>query len=157
GIARFLLDVPLLLAALGAVLSPPVVVQTGASRRLSCGRTSTRVRFAPSEKSLLRQTIQIVLALACVTSARADMPPALVEMLATAGVPATARSELQAGGTPVWVQERDTSSVQITVAGVAKLSAPARRIADDFFRRDSLLEADILKASGTFSEPAVPS
>jgi hypothetical protein len=83
------------------------------------------------------------------------MPPELVEMLGTAEVPPNARSEVEAGGAPVWVLERDTGSQQITVGGVVKLSSAPERIADDVFGRDALLDADALKGSGAFSEPAV--
>jgi hypothetical protein len=55
----------------------------------------------------------------------------------------------------VWVFERDTGTQQITMAGVVRLAGTPKQIADDFFRRNSLLEADILKASGSFSDPAV--
>jgi hypothetical protein len=55
----------------------------------------------------------------------------------------------------VWVFERDTSAQQITVAGVVKLAGTPQKIAEDLFRRNSLLEADILKFSGSFSDPAV--
>jgi hypothetical protein len=84
------------------------------------------------------------------------MPQELVEMLSRSEVPATVRAEVEAGGAPVWVLERDTGARQVTVAGAVKLASTPQRIADDFFRRDSLLEADILTASGAFSEPAVP-
>ena len=104
---------------------------------------------------MIRRTLPILLGIACAGIARADMPPELVEMLAKPEVPATARTELEAGGAPVWVLERDTSAEQISVAGVVKISGSPQRVAEDFFRRDSLLEADLLKASGTFSEPAV--
>jgi hypothetical protein len=83
------------------------------------------------------------------------MSPELVEMLARAGAPANARAEVEAGAAPVWVFERDTGSRQITVAGVVKLAAAPKRIADDFFGRDSLLEADVLTASGAFGDPVV--
>jgi hypothetical protein len=76
-------------------------------------------------------------------------------MLARPEVPATARTELEAGEAPVWVMERDTGAGQISVAGVVRISGSPQKVSEDFFRRDSLLEADLLKASGTFSEPAV--
>jgi hypothetical protein len=104
---------------------------------------------------MMRQVV-IVLGIACAGVARAEMPQELVEMLGTAEVPPNARSEAEAGGAPVWVLERDTGSQQITVGGVVKLAGAPERIADDLFRRDSLLDADTLKASGAFSEPAVP-
>ena len=104
---------------------------------------------------MIRRTLPIVLGIACAGIARAEMPPELVEMLARPEVPATARTELEAGGAPVWVLERDTSAGQISVAGVVKISGSPQRVSEDFFQRDSLLEADLLKASGTFSEPAV--
>ena len=104
---------------------------------------------------MIRMSLPILLVVACADVARAEMPPELVEMLARPEVPATARTELEAGGSAVWVLERDTSAGQISVAGVVTLSASPQRVAEDFFRRDSLLEADLLKASGTFSEPAV--
>ena len=104
---------------------------------------------------MIRQVVLIVFGIACAGVARAEMPQELVEMLGTAEVPPNARSEVEAGGAPVWVLERNTGSQQITVGGVVKLSSAPQRIADDFFHRDSLLDADILKASGAFSEPAV--
>lgn len=85
----------------------------------------------------------------------ADMPPELVEILSKPGVPAGVRAEAEAGQAPVWVLERDTGAGQISVAGIVRLAAPARRVADDFYRRDSLLESDILKISGSFSDPPV--
>ena len=103
---------------------------------------------------MIRQAILIVLGLACAGAARAEMSPELVEMLGRSEVPPNARAEVEAGGAPVWVLERDTGSQQITVGGVVKLSSTPPRIADDLFGRDSLLDADILKASGAFSEPA---
>jgi hypothetical protein len=104
---------------------------------------------------MLRRTIPILLGIAGADIAQAEMPPELVEMLARPEVPASARTELEAGGAPVWVLERDTGAGQISVAGAVKISGSPQRVAEDFFRRDSLLEADLLKASGTFSEPAV--
>ena len=109
----------------------------------------------PGGWSMLRRTIPILLGIAGADIAQAEMPPELVEMLARPEVPATARTELEAGGAPVWVLERDTGAGQISVAGVVKISGSPQRVAEDFFRRDSLLEADLLKASGTFSDPAV--
>jgi hypothetical protein len=105
---------------------------------------------------MIRQTILIVLGIACAGVARAEMPQELVERLATSEVPPTARAEVEAGKTPVWVLERDTGAEQITVLGIVELPKSPQRIADDFFAQNSLLETDILKASGTFSEPAVP-
>ena len=104
---------------------------------------------------MIRRTLPIVLGIVCAGLARAEMPPELVEMLARPEVPATARTELEAGGAPVWVMERDTGAGQISVAGVVRISGSPQKVSEDFFRRDSLLEADLLKASGTFSEPAV--
>jgi hypothetical protein len=51
--------------------------------------------------------------------------------------------------------ERNTGAEQISVVGIVKLAGSPRRIADDFFSRNAMLGADMLKASGTFSEPAV--
>lgn len=104
---------------------------------------------------MIRQIVLITLGIGCAGIARAEMPRELVEMLARAEVPPNARAEVEAGGASVWVFERDTGAQQITVAGVVKLAGTPQQIAEDFFRRNSLLEADILKASGTFSEPAV--
>jgi hypothetical protein len=104
---------------------------------------------------MTRRIVLIALGLGCAGIARAEMPKELVEMLGRAEVPATARAEVEAGGAPVWVFERDTSAQQITVAGVVKLAGTPQKIAEDFFRRNSLLEADILKSSGSFSDPAV--
>jgi hypothetical protein len=104
---------------------------------------------------MIRGTLPIVLGIAYSGIAQAGMPPELVEMLARPEVPEKARAELEAGGAPVWVMERDTSAEQISVAGVVKIAGSPQRVSEDFFRRDSLLEGDLLKASGTFSEPAV--
>jgi hypothetical protein len=104
---------------------------------------------------MIRQTILIVLGLACAGIARAEMPQELVEMLAGSEASPTARAEVEAGKAPVWVLERNTGAEQITVVGIVKLPSSPQRISDAFFGRDSLLEADILKASGAFSEPAV--
>jgi hypothetical protein len=100
-------------------------------------------------------TLPILLGIACADVAGAKMPPELVEVLERPEVPATARTELETGGSPVWILERDTSAGQISVVGVIKLSGSPQRVSEDFFQRHSLLEADLLKASGTFSEPAV--
>ena len=104
---------------------------------------------------MIRMSLPILLGVACADFAGAKMPPELVQMLEQPGVPATARAELEAGGAPVWVLERDTGAGQISVVGVVELSASPQRVAEDSFQRHSLLEADLLKASGTFSEPAV--
>lgn len=104
---------------------------------------------------MIRRSLPIVLGIACAGISRAEMPPELVEMLAKHEVPATVRSEVEAGGAPVWVLERDTSAGQVSVAGIVKVSAAPKRVSEDFFRRDSLIESDILEASGSFSEPAV--
>ncbi len=104
---------------------------------------------------MLRPILLIVLGIGCAGIASAGMPQELVEMLARPEVPPNARTEVEAGGAPVWVSERDTGSRQITVGGVVKLAGTPKQIADDFFRRGSLLESDSLKASGSFSEPAV--
>jgi hypothetical protein len=101
------------------------------------------------------EAVLIVLGIAWAGVARAEMPQELVEMLGGAEVPPNARAEVEAGGAPVWILERDTGSQQITVGGVVKLSSAPQRIADDVFARDALLDADVLKASGAFSEPAV--
>lgn len=106
---------------------------------------------------MIRLTIPVVaLGLVGAGVAGAEMPAELVELLARPDVPATVRGELDAGQSPVWVLERESGAEQISVAGIVRLSAPARRVADDFYRRDSLLESDILKVSGNFSEPPVP-
>jgi hypothetical protein len=102
-----------------------------------------------------RRTVSLAVGIACTGIAHAEMPPALVELLARPDVPATARAELETGGVPVWVMERDTGAEQISVAGVVAISAPPQRVWEDFFQRDSLLESDLLEASGTFSEPPV--
>jgi hypothetical protein len=104
---------------------------------------------------MIRWTLPIVLGIACAGIAQAGMPSELVEMLAKPEVPATARTELEAGGAPVWVLERDTGAGEISVAGAVAIAGSPQRVADDFFRRDSLLEGDLLEASGSFSEPAV--
>ena len=105
---------------------------------------------------MTRQIVLIAFGIAWAAGmARAEMPQELLEMLKRAEVPPNARAEVEAGGAPVWVFERDTSAQQITVAGVVELAGTPQKIAEDFFRRNSLLEADILKASGSFSEPAV--
>lgn len=104
---------------------------------------------------MICRAIPILLGIAWAGIAQAEVPPELVELLARPEVPAKARSELEAGGAPVWVIERDTGAEQISVVGVVKIAGSPQRVADDFFRRDSLLEADLLKSAGTFSEPAV--
>jgi hypothetical protein len=104
---------------------------------------------------MIRRIILVFLGTAWAGIAHAEMPQELLEILARAEVPAKARAEVEAGKAPVWVLERNTGAEQISVAGIVKLSGSPRRIADDFFSRDSLLEANTLKASGTFSEPAV--
>ena len=104
---------------------------------------------------MIRRTLPIVLGIVCAGVARAEMPPELLEMLARPGVPESARSELEARGAPVWVLERDTGAGQISVAGVVQIAGSPERVSEDFFRRDSLLEADLLEASGAFSEPAI--
>jgi hypothetical protein len=104
---------------------------------------------------MIRQTLLIVLGLACAGVARAEMPQELVEMLAKPEASPTARAEVEAGNAPVWVLERDSGAEQITVVGIVKLAKSPQRLSDDFFGRHSLLEANILKASGAFSEPAV--
>jgi hypothetical protein len=112
----------------------------------------------PTHREVLgmsRMTLPILLGIACADVAGAKMPPELVEVLERPEVPATARTELETGGSPVWILERDTSAGQISVVGVIKLSGSPQRVSEDFFQRHSLLEADLLKASGTFSEPAV--
>lgn len=101
-----------------------------------------------------RRTLPIAIGIVCAGIARAETPPELVEMLARPEVPASARAELEAGGAPVWVLERDTSAGQISVVGVIEISGSPERVSKDFFERDSLLEADLLEASGAFSEPA---
>jgi len=104
---------------------------------------------------VIRRTLPIVLGIACADIAQAEMPPELVELLARPEVPETARTELEAGGISVWVLERDSGAEQISVAGVVKIPGSPQRVSEDLFRRDSLLEEDLLEASGTFSEPAV--
>jgi hypothetical protein len=103
---------------------------------------------------MVRPTLPIVLGLACAGVARAEMPQELALMLARPEASPTARAEVEAGKAPVWVLERDTGAEQISVLGIVKLAKSPQRIADDLFQRDSLLESDILKASGTFSDPA---
>ena len=104
---------------------------------------------------MIWQTILIVFVITYAGVARAEMPQELVQMLAGAEVPSNARAEIEAGKAAVWVLERNSGAEQVTVGGVVKLAKPPRQVADDFFGRDSLIEGDILKASGTFSEPAV--
>jgi hypothetical protein len=103
---------------------------------------------------MVRSAVAIVLGIAFAGVARADVPPELAAMLATPDVPSSARAELEAGGVSVWVLERDTSAGQISVAGVVKLSGSPQATSEKFFQRNSLLEADLLEAYGTFSEPA---
>jgi hypothetical protein len=105
---------------------------------------------------MMRRILPIVLVFACAGIARAEMPSALVEMLASAEVPPNARAEAEAGGAPVWVLERDTGSQQLTVGGVVELDGVPERIGDDVFGRDALLDADELKAAGVFSQPPGP-
>jgi hypothetical protein len=104
---------------------------------------------------MIRRIILVLLATACAGISHAEMPQELLETLARSEAPPNARAEVEAGKTPVWVFERDTGAEQISVAGIVKLSDSPPPIADDFFSRDSMLDADILKASGNFSEPAV--
>lgn len=104
---------------------------------------------------MIRQILLIALGLACAGSARAEMPQELVELLARPEASPTARAEVEAGNAPVWVFERDTGAEQVTVVGMVELPKSPQRISDDFFARDSLLEADIPKIAGAFSEPAV--
>jgi len=103
---------------------------------------------------MMRRTASIVLGIALAGVAHAEMPQELVEMLASSEVPPHVRDEVEADGVSVWVLERDTGADQVSVVGIVKLSSPPRRISADLFGGDSLLEADILKGSGAFSEPA---
>jgi hypothetical protein len=107
------------------------------------------------DRCLEPAAVLVALGIAWAGVARAEMSQELVEMVERAEGPPTARAEVEAGGAPVWVLERDTGSQQITVGGVVKLSSAPGRIAEDAFGRDALLDADALKASGAFSEPAV--
>lgn len=104
---------------------------------------------------MIGEILLVLLGIARAGIVHAEMPQDLDETLARSEAPPTARAEVEAGRPPVWVFERDTDADQISVAGIVKLSGSPRRIADDFFHRDSMLDADMLKASGTFGEPAV--
>lgn len=104
---------------------------------------------------MFRQVVLIVIGIACAGVAGAEMPQELVEMLGTVEVPSNARDDVEAGGAPVWILERDSGSQQITVGGIVKLSSAPQHVAADVLDRDALLDADALKASGAFSEPAV--
>src|SRR4029450_8578722 len=109
----------------------------------------------PGRRNMNRRTLPILLGIACAGIARADVPPELTALLARPEVPAKARSELEAVGAPVWIMERDHNAGRSSVVGVVTIAGSPKRVAEDFFRRDSLLEADLLKSAGTFSEPAV--
>jgi hypothetical protein len=102
------------------------------------------------------RSLTIALGIACAAVAHAEMPKQLTDRLAKLEAPPTAVAEVEAGQAPVWVLERDTGAEQITVLGVAALAKPPAQVSDDLFGRDSLLESDTVKASGTFSDPAVP-
>lgn len=102
-----------------------------------------------------RMTLSLALGLAWANVALAEMPQALVDTFARSGAPETAQAEVDAGKAPTWVLERDTGAAEVTVLGVVKLAQSPRSLGAKLFARDSLLEADILKASGSFSEPAV--
>jgi hypothetical protein len=102
------------------------------------------------------RSVSIAVGIAWAAVAHAEMPKELTDRLAKIEAPPTAVAEVEAGKTPVWVLERDTGAEQITVLGIAALAKPPAQVADDLFRRDSLLESDTVKASGTFSDPAVP-
>jgi hypothetical protein len=84
------------------------------------------------------------------------MPKELTDRLAKIEAPPTAVAEVEAREAPVWVLERDTGAEQITVLGIVALAKPPAQVSDDLFGRDSLLESDTVKASGAFSDPAVP-
>jgi hypothetical protein len=104
--------------------------------------------------ALIRRVILTAFGLACASIARAEMPQGLVDTLARSEMPPEGRAEVEAGRVAVWIFERDTGEEQLSVVAVVKLASSPRRVAEDFFGRPSMLEADIVKASGTLRDPA---
>jgi hypothetical protein len=56
----------------------------------------------------------------------------------------------------VWIVEQESSARGITVAGLAKLSAPPSAILNDLRRRNVLLRSEAMRHAGRFSAPAMP-
>jgi hypothetical protein len=109
--------------------------------------------FMP-RRAIVPSLVLIALALADAGVARAEMPKALVETLQRSDMPSKARSELDAGRLAVWVFEQDTGEEQLSVVGVVKLARSPGQIAEEAFKRPSMLEGEVVKASGNFGDPA---
>ena len=56
----------------------------------------------------------------------------------------------------VWVVEQESGARRLTVAGLAKLSAPPGAILNDLRSRDGLLQSEAIRQAGRFSAPPLP-
>jgi hypothetical protein len=56
----------------------------------------------------------------------------------------------------VWVVEQESGARRLTVAGLAKLSAPPGAILNDLRSRDGLLRSEAIRQAGRFSAPPLP-
>jgi hypothetical protein len=56
----------------------------------------------------------------------------------------------------VWIVEQESGARRLTVAGLAKLSAPPDAILKDLRRRNGLLQSDAIRQVGRFSSPPLP-
>lgn len=89
------------------------------------------------------------------SSVTAAMPPELADAARKLGFSSDEIAEVeQEPG--VWIVEQESGSRRLTVAGLAKLSAPPSAILNNLRRRNGLLPSDAILQMGRFSSPPRP-
>jgi hypothetical protein len=107
------------------------------------------------EKSLRRAITFGLLCFLQASNAGAAMPSELADAARKLGVSSDEIADVEQEPV-VWVAAQESGARRVTVAGLAKLSAPPSAILKDLRRRNGLLRSEAIRQAGRFSAPPVP-
>jgi len=107
------------------------------------------------DKSVRRTIAFGVLCLLHASNAGATMPSELADGARKLGVSSDEIADVEQEPA-VWVVEGESGARRVTVAGLAKLSAPPGAILKDLRRRNGLLRSEAIRDAGRFSAPPLP-
>lgn len=107
------------------------------------------------DKSVRRTIAFGVLFLLHASNAGGTMPSELADAARKLGVSSDEIAEVEQEPA-VWVVKQESGARRVTVAGLAKLSAPPGAILKDLRRRDGLLRSEAIREAGRFSAPPLP-
>jgi hypothetical protein len=103
-------------------------------------------------RSVRRTIVFSLLCLLHASNAGAAMPSELADAARKLGISSDEIAEVEQEPA-VWVVEQESGARRVTVAGLAKLSAPPGAILKDLRRRNGLLRSEAIRDTGRFSAP----